>query len=259
LFLDIEKPGEHEIMFSLREDGFEMDKFVLASNKEFKPEGTGPAVKVKAGTLPAAFPEVAEAAPEPKKFPAHWGEPPAAQTRDYIPLPGGYGHGSGTLAKWIQEHLDQDAKADATALKLEAASYSIEDTGYYLDKKKWLAINPGKNKTAKAGQAFPFVSGHYDVTLLAVGEEDGQSVYDVTVNDQSIGKFTCPLSSVPMEEGAAYHQTWKNVPVDSGDIIAVEATIASKDGKEFSRARWAGITFIPADDATRAANRSLKK
>ena len=41
LFLDIEKAGEHEIMFSLREDGFEMDKFVLASNKEFKPEGKG--------------------------------------------------------------------------------------------------------------------------------------------------------------------------------------------------------------------------
>ncbi|MBM4092477.1 MAG: DUF5060 domain-containing protein [Planctomycetes bacterium] len=62
LFLDIEKAGEHEIMFSLREDGFEMDKFILASDKEFKPEGKGPAVKVKAGTLPAAFPEAAEAA-----------------------------------------------------------------------------------------------------------------------------------------------------------------------------------------------------
>jgi hypothetical protein len=62
LFLDIGKPGEHEIMFSMREDGFEMDKFVLAANKEFKPEGKGPAVKIKSGKLPAAFPEVAGAA-----------------------------------------------------------------------------------------------------------------------------------------------------------------------------------------------------
>jgi hypothetical protein len=109
LFLDIDKAGEHEIMISMREDGFELDKFVLARNKEFKPEGKGPAVKVKAGTLPPAFPEVAEAAPAPKKFPAHWGEPPAIQTRDLRELPGGYGMGSGTLAKWIQDNLDKVA------------------------------------------------------------------------------------------------------------------------------------------------------
>lgn len=65
LFLDIEKAGEHEIMFSMREDGFEMDKFVIASNQEFTPEGKGPAVKVKSGQIPAPFAEVAEAAVAP--------------------------------------------------------------------------------------------------------------------------------------------------------------------------------------------------
>ena len=45
----------------------------------------------------------------PPRFPAHWGEPPRAQTRDLRPLPGGYGMGSGTLAKWIQQNLDKDA------------------------------------------------------------------------------------------------------------------------------------------------------
>jgi len=61
LFLDIEKAGEHELMISMREDGFELDKVVLARNQEFKPEGQGPAVKLKTGTLPPAFPEAAEA------------------------------------------------------------------------------------------------------------------------------------------------------------------------------------------------------
>lgn len=51
LFLDIEKPGEHDIMLSMREDGFEIDKLVLASSKDFKPEGPGPAVAEKAKTL----------------------------------------------------------------------------------------------------------------------------------------------------------------------------------------------------------------
>ena len=43
-----------------------------------------------------------------KPFPKHWGDPPKRQTRDLRPLPGGYGTGSGTLAKWIQENLDRD-------------------------------------------------------------------------------------------------------------------------------------------------------
>lgn len=42
-------------------------------------------------------------------FPIHWGEPPRLATRDFRPLPGGYGHGSGTLARWIQDNLTRDA------------------------------------------------------------------------------------------------------------------------------------------------------
>jgi Domain of unknown function (DUF5060)/Putative collagen-binding domain of a collagenase len=253
LFLDIEKAGKHEIMFSLREDGFEMDKFILASNKEFKPEDKGPAVRLASGTLPAAFAEVAVAAPEMPRYPAHWGTPPALQTKDIRPLPGGFGEGSSTLAEWIQGNLDHDAAASARALMMDAASFSLEGTGYYLDRGKWLAINPEKNKTAQAKQAFPFPSGRYDVTLEAVGEEDGKSTFAVANNDQEIGTFVCPLAHVPMEEGARYNITWKNQEISSGDIIAVSSTIASADGVEYSRARWARVSFVPADDATKAA------
>ncbi len=42
------------------------------------------------------------------RFPASWGPPPAAQTKDLRPLPGGYGQGSGTLATWIREKMAQD-------------------------------------------------------------------------------------------------------------------------------------------------------
>lgn len=44
----------------------------------------------------------------PRSFPEHWGKPPAIQTTDIVPLPGGYGDGSSTLAKWIEEHLKTD-------------------------------------------------------------------------------------------------------------------------------------------------------
>ena len=41
-------------------------------------------------------------------FPAHWGKPPLRQTRDLRPLPAGYGQGSSTLARWIEENLEAD-------------------------------------------------------------------------------------------------------------------------------------------------------
>jgi len=47
------------------------------------------------------------------RFPGHWGNPPRMQTKDLRELPGGYGMGSGTMAHWIQEHLDEDAHAGA--------------------------------------------------------------------------------------------------------------------------------------------------
>lgn len=49
-----------------------------------------------------------------KPFPAHWGQPPAIQTRDYVELPGGYGHGSSTLAKWIAANQEKDKSVPTT-------------------------------------------------------------------------------------------------------------------------------------------------
>jgi hypothetical protein len=39
------------------------------------------------------------------RFPKHWGPPPRRQTADMVPLPGGYGRGSSTMARWIKGHL----------------------------------------------------------------------------------------------------------------------------------------------------------
>ena len=64
LFLDIEKAGQNEIMFSMREDGFEMDKFLLVRDEKYKPEGQGPAVKVKSGTLAVVVKKAAPASQE---------------------------------------------------------------------------------------------------------------------------------------------------------------------------------------------------
>jgi len=39
LFLDIPEPGEHEILISMREDGAELDQFLLTRDREFRPPG----------------------------------------------------------------------------------------------------------------------------------------------------------------------------------------------------------------------------
>jgi hypothetical protein len=51
IYLDIEVAGKHEIMFSMREDGFEFDRFLLVSEKEYQPEGIGPDVLLASGNL----------------------------------------------------------------------------------------------------------------------------------------------------------------------------------------------------------------
>ena len=56
IFLDIKEPGEHEVMFSMREDGFEFDRFMLTQDRDFeRPSSIGPNVKLFAGNLPTAF------------------------------------------------------------------------------------------------------------------------------------------------------------------------------------------------------------
>ncbi|MEP3211618.1 MAG: DUF5060 domain-containing protein [Luteolibacter sp.] len=201
----------------------------------------------------------AENGPSGKEYPAHWGTPPQVQTLDFIPLPAGYGDGSSTLANWIKGHLEADAASKTPAASLSAKELDLANTGFYLDKGKWLAINPAKNKEASIEAPVHFADGKYHITLRAVGESDGKSKYHVSVNGTEIGAFTCPLSKEQFEEGPAFITTWKNIAVNGGDVIRISAAVGTEDGKEFSRARWASLDFVPADEATRIANAKLKK
>lgn len=56
-----------------------------------------------------------------KEFPAHWGQPPEIQLRDYVELPAGYGQGSSTLRNWIAANLQKD-QAGAGAAQPAAAT-----------------------------------------------------------------------------------------------------------------------------------------
>lgn len=55
--------------------------------------------------------------PEKPRFPKHWGHPPKIQTKDLVKLPGKFGKGSSTLARWIAENLKEDAKKEKEKVK----------------------------------------------------------------------------------------------------------------------------------------------
>ena len=59
IWLDIEEAGEHTISFSMREDGFEFDKWLMTRDREFpRPDGVGPVSVLAEGKLPDPFPLV---------------------------------------------------------------------------------------------------------------------------------------------------------------------------------------------------------
>ncbi len=51
-----------------------------------------------------------------QQFPESWGEPPMIQTMDYRPLPGGYGHGSSTLASWILDQMNKEQSKTGSSM-----------------------------------------------------------------------------------------------------------------------------------------------
>jgi hypothetical protein len=50
IYLDIDEPGPHTIHFSMREDGFEFDRFLLTNQRDFpRPEDVGPPASLTRG------------------------------------------------------------------------------------------------------------------------------------------------------------------------------------------------------------------
>ena len=176
IYLDIPNAGEHEVQFSMREDGFEFDKFLLTNRREFpRPLDAGPASRIRHGVLPDLTAAASEdPAPEPPRpggiarpFPGHWGPPPRIQTMDYRPLPGGYGFGSSTLAAWIRRNMEQDV--------VEGAGAGVRVTG---EPRQWHTVTltfdgPESDETATPN---PFLDHRLDVTFTHAASGESRIV-----------------------------------------------------------------------------------
>ncbi len=68
---------------------------------------------------------------------------------------------------------------------INASDFPTEGTGFYRHK-GWLAINPNKQKTASTQTEFKFQEGKYDLLFSGVGEYDGESGYELSVNGKQV-------------------------------------------------------------------------
>ena len=208
IYLDIEEAGEHEIMFSMREDGFEFDRFLLTTDREFeRPDGVGPEVKVLKGELPPAFPVVIEDLARKRST--------ADAILAFVP-------GSRVI---------------------RATSFPIEGSNYYRDG-DFLAINPAAHTEATVSTSFNWNGGNFDVVLLGVGENDGASGYMLTIGDTEVGTYTGKISQNTTQEGSAYCKVWENVSIEKDAKISISSRIGSENGVDHTRGRWAGIAFV---------------
>lgn len=206
IYIDIKTPGIHEIQFSMREDGFEFDKFILTKDKNYTPKGVGPKVNAS-GKLPKPF--AAVQAPVVKK--------------NYF--------------KVISRSLKENKW-------IASQDFPSVGTNFYKNGKNWMAINPNEHKSAISSTVFKFDTGTYDVVFVGVGENDGSSTFQVFINGKEVGTYQPPVSKEMFEEGKDFTKVWKSVQLTKGDKITVTAKIGT-DGKEFTRGRWAGLVFTP--------------
>jgi hypothetical protein len=55
IYLDVPEAGVHDVQFSMREDGFEFDKFILTTNINYVPIDKGPNMALAEGSLPSSY------------------------------------------------------------------------------------------------------------------------------------------------------------------------------------------------------------
>ncbi|TBN18727.1 hypothetical protein [Hyunsoonleella pacifica] len=215
IYLDIKEAGVHDVQFSMREDGFEFDKFILTKDKIYKPKGKGKKVESTVN-LPKPYPSV----------------PAPIIKKNYF--------------KTIAESLTNNKW-------IAAQQFPSIGTNFYSNGKNWMAINPKTHKDAIASTAFKFKSAIYDLVFVGVGENDGSSTFKIFINGNELGTFQPPKSEHMFEEGREYTKIWKKVKLNKGDKITVKAQVGT-DGKEYTRGRWAGIVFAPAGKGKKIIN-----
>ncbi|CAE7713257.1 wdr75 [Symbiodinium pilosum] len=91
------------------------------------------------------------------EFPKSWGSPPRMMTMDYVPLAGGYGHGSSSLSSWIYGKIQEDISTGQPQFPP--------------------AFGPPPEAQTRDLRVLPFGYGHGSGTLVAWLEKNAKEVF----------------------------------------------------------------------------------
>jgi hypothetical protein len=101
---------------------------------------------------------------------------------------------------------------------------------------------PGKKSAAQV--QYEGNAGSFDVALLTMTETDGESTYELYVNDKAVGTFQNPPAK---KDYQSIMHLFHQVRLQTGDTIRVVFDAASNEKKKerggfgYSRGRWTGI------------------
>lgn len=117
IYLDIDHAGIHDIQFSMREDGFTFDKFILTSDPDFIPKDQGPGAILK-WSEPSYYKSISTSVIENKTLPV-----------DDFPVDGtGYYQDAG--GRWLAINPNKRKEAiSSTAFNFKSGNYDVVFVG----------------------------------------------------------------------------------------------------------------------------------
>ena len=204
--LNIPQPGVHTIMVSMREDGFELDKFLLTQDKTYQPQGLDlAATTVEKSAL--AEKETLKGITQYKKL---------LRAIDDFTI-----ENTGTIP--FYQHKAKQALA-INAVKTEYRNkYAFAE--YIV--------------TAKD-------AGTHQLTLVTLSEIDGECPYQILLNNKVIARFTNPETEVDYQEVYFNidNVTLKKGDVLKVASMAVtNGKIPENGGTAFARGRWRALAI----------------
>lgn len=119
-----------------------------------------------------------------------------------------------------------------------------------------LAVNPKQvaDRFAAAEITFDGPPGKYAVRVLAVAEEDGESVYELHVGKENHGRKTNP---VVKEKRVPVTHVWEPVTLAPGTRVRVlfagrsNGRYPEGDAFAWSRGRWRTLEIVPLTEASK--------
>ena len=112
-----------------------------------------------------------------------------------------------------------------------------------------LAINAAKFQGVytAAKTRFDLEKGMYNIRVTSLTETDGESSYQLYINNELIGEFQNPLTEV---DYAPHYHIFKELKLKKGDEIRIafnshsNGKIPEGDAFAFSRGRWRSLEFL---------------